>query len=177
MQLFRRHQADNQQNDAHPKPQTASSITVEQSTSAIHPTPVPFSEPLDCELWDRLQLRGIAGYDGDPAAVTPYTDSRAPSPYDGDEPPKYVLSLRPRDYSTSNSCLSYLETIQLPSVQVKYDFVTTSFNSMCVAPVFGHGSGAKYHITVNMDCFAPSSHITVVRRGGTDLGALVAQFE
>lgn len=34
-----------------------------------------------------------------------------------------------------------------------------------------------YHISVEVNCFRPASHITVIRRGGTENGAYVGEFE
>lgn len=35
----------------------------------------------------------------------------------------------------------------------------------------------KYHISVRMNCFIPSSYITTIRRGATQEGAMVGDFE
>ena len=34
-----------------------------------------------------------------------------------------------------------------------------------------------YHITVEMNCLRPASYITVVRRGGSERGSYVGEFE
>ncbi|RDX51673.1 hypothetical protein OH76DRAFT_262754 [Lentinus brumalis] len=62
-------------------------------------------------------------------------------------------------------------------------FRQLGFNVMIASSIAGEGegiermrAGAQYHISVHMNCFCPSSFVTVVRRGAAD-GELVGSFE
>jgi len=123
------------------------------------------SEPLDSELWDRRSFL-LAG-NADNTSVLSSSGSCSPSSsgssatssYENEEPPDYV------------------ETVQRPTIPVKYKFSTISFNTTLVVSSSDEDSASKYHISIAMDCFIPSSYITTVRSGCTDYGAFVAQFE
>ncbi|KAK7685466.1 hypothetical protein QCA50_011330 [Cerrena zonata] len=58
---------------------------------------------------------------------------------------------------------------------VSYKFITQSFNSMIL--VYEPANLPLYHISTHVNCFIPSSYITIVRRGDSESGRLVGQFE
>lgn len=73
--------------------------------------------------------------------------------------------------------LRYIESCK-PSVPVTYTFSQISSNSMLVIPPPNvPDTRPKYHISVAHNCFAPMSYITTIRRGSSDNGVHVAEFE
>ncbi|CAL1698874.1 unnamed protein product [Somion occarium] len=58
---------------------------------------------------------------------------------------------------------------------ITYKFVTQSFNSMLLK--YEPADLPLYHISTYMNCFIPSSYITVIRRGDSEAGDFVGQFE
>ena len=65
-----------------------------------------------------------------------------------------------------------------PRGRVALSFSQLSFNSLLLfPPVDAEDSRPLYHISVEMNCFKPGSWITVIRRGGSDKGAYVGEFE
>lgn len=58
---------------------------------------------------------------------------------------------------------------------VIYTFSQSSFNTM-VLSADPNESPVQYHVSVQMNCFIPSSYITVVRRGAED-GEMIGSFE
>jgi len=62
-----------------------------------------------------------------------------------------------------------------PQAPIQYTFVQSSFNSMILT--YQAALVPMYHISTYTNCFVPSSYITVIRRGDSESGALVGQFE
>lgn len=64
-----------------------------------------------------------------------------------------------------------------PSAQgpILYVFVQNSFNSMVLT--YQPATLPVYHISTHTNCFIPSSYITVIRRGDSEAGVFVGQFE
>lgn len=61
---------------------------------------------------------------------------------------------------------------------VVYTFSPLSFNSMIIAPPpTAPDATPRYHISVSLNCFIPSSFITTIRRGSTEYGEYVGDFE
>ncbi|KAH9926854.1 hypothetical protein B0H21DRAFT_763903 [Amylocystis lapponica] len=58
---------------------------------------------------------------------------------------------------------------------VIYHFAQHTFNSMLLAS--RDSATPLYHISVHMNCFVPTSYITIICRGGTPDGEPVASFE
>lgn len=71
------------------------------------------------------------------------------------------------------------EDAQVPIVPLTYQFSPLAgTNSMIlVPPATAADTRPKYHISVSMNCFIPSSYITSIRRGGTENGEEVGDFE
>lgn len=70
------------------------------------------------------------------------------------------------------------ETAQLPTETITYSFSPSSLNSMILVPSpHAQDTRPRYHITVNVNCFMPLSHITTVRRGANEFGEFVGDFE
>ncbi|KAL6302443.1 hypothetical protein BKA93DRAFT_393865 [Sparassis latifolia] len=59
---------------------------------------------------------------------------------------------------------------------VVYTFAQNSFNSMMLS-ADPQQSPLCYHVSVQMNCFIPSSYITTVRRGNSEDGEMVGSFE
>ncbi|KAL0959287.1 hypothetical protein HGRIS_014553 [Hohenbuehelia grisea] len=71
----------------------------------------------------------------------------------------------------------YVEA-QRPTHTVKYTFSPIGKDAMILVPPADEpDSRPKYHISVSMNCFVPSSFITTIRRGGTEEGEFVSDFE
>lgn len=83
------------------------------------------------------------------------------------------------DYASSSSPVSpprYRSTSR-PSAPITYTFTPLPSNSMLLAPPPDvKESQRPYHISVSMNCFTPSSYITIVRKSSWD-GELVGDFE
>ncbi|KAH8103143.1 hypothetical protein BXZ70DRAFT_774716 [Cristinia sonorae] len=58
---------------------------------------------------------------------------------------------------------------------IVYTFVQQSFNSMLLT--YQPAMLPLYHISNQMNCFIPSSYITIIRRGDSENGKYVGQFE
>lgn len=59
-----------------------------------------------------------------------------------------------------------------------YTFSTLSFNSMLLLPPSDAiDTRPLYHVSVAHNCFMPLSYITTVRKGGTENGEFVGDFE
>lgn len=59
-----------------------------------------------------------------------------------------------------------------------YTFSSLSYNSMLLLPPpDAPDTRPQYHISVHMNCFIPTSYITVVRKGATENGQCVGEFE
>ncbi|KII93161.1 hypothetical protein PLICRDRAFT_170944 [Plicaturopsis crispa FD-325 SS-3] len=71
------------------------------------------------------------------------------------------------------------EDAPVPIVPLTYQFSPLAgTNSMIlVPPATVADTRPKYHISVSMNCFIPSSYITTIRRGGTENGEEVGDFE
>ncbi|KAL0959275.1 hypothetical protein HGRIS_014546 [Hohenbuehelia grisea] len=90
-------------------------------------------------------------------------------------PNEYALPID--DITPSDSPPVYAEA-QRPTHAVKYTFSPTGANTMIlVPPEVEPDSRPKYHISVSMDCFIPSLYITTIRRGGTEDGEVVGDFQ
>lgn len=73
--------------------------------------------------------------------------------------------------------ISY-ETARIPTRQTTYTFSPQSFNSMLLLPPpEAQNTRPIYHISVAMNCFIPSSYVTTLRRGASEYGDCVAEFE
>ncbi|TFK39473.1 hypothetical protein BDQ12DRAFT_734834 [Crucibulum laeve] len=80
-------------------------------------------------------------------------------PVPHEDPPQYVIAKK-------------------PTIPVTYTFSPLSFNSMIlVPPADAPDTRPPYNIAVSMNCFIPSSFITTIRRGGTEYGDFVGDFE
>ncbi|KAA1471959.1 hypothetical protein DENSPDRAFT_838069 [Dentipellis sp. KUC8613] len=69
---------------------------------------------------------------------------------------------------------------QVPSGSATYLFSSASFNTMLLLPSARNDavdSRPLFHITVNLNCLMPSSYITVIRRGASESGEYVGEFE
>ncbi|THU99567.1 hypothetical protein K435DRAFT_855556 [Dendrothele bispora CBS 962.96] len=101
---------------------------------------------------------------------------RSPSPA-SQVPPQFRgnygnILVSPPAYTSSNFVSSY----DAPP-NVVYIFTPLPHNSMRLAPeVQTPGAYPPYHISVNFNCFTPSSYITSVRRNNQD-GDIVGDFE
>ncbi|KDR67611.1 hypothetical protein GALMADRAFT_231799 [Galerina marginata CBS 339.88] len=153
------------------------SITIERPSSPVSITSQLSSEPLDSALWDQrnsyllnheeLTIDTSRSASGSSSYASSFHSESQASPMSRSTTP--ALTEDPPDYTT---------TVQRPTDPVQYEFSPTSYNSMIVMS----GSDAqaprpKYHIAVTMNCFMPLCHITTIRRGGSELGQYVAQFE
>lgn len=59
-----------------------------------------------------------------------------------------------------------------------YSFSQFGYQSMLLLPPeTSNDSRPLYHISVEINCFRPASHITVIRRGASESGAYVGEFE
>ncbi|KAF9041741.1 hypothetical protein BDZ89DRAFT_1034833 [Hymenopellis radicata] len=88
----------------------------------------------------------------------PHT-SPVPSTSHTDVPPNYVVA-------------------QAPTKPVTYMFSPFSHDTMLLIPsAASPDTRPKYHISVRMNCFIPSSFITTVRAGATNEGSVIGDFE
>nr|GAT52946.1 predicted protein [Mycena chlorophos] len=86
-------------------------------------------------------------------------------------------SIRPPSPSPSVLPPAY-EPAQLPNETTVYMFSPEGFNNMLLVPPSNlPDSQPRYHISVALNVWNPLSFITVVRRGGTDSGPIVGEFE
>ncbi|KAF9041414.1 hypothetical protein BJ165DRAFT_1530141 [Panaeolus papilionaceus] len=67
---------------------------------------------------------------------------------------------------------------RIPTKPVRYTFCQLSFNTMLlIPPAESQDTRPQYHISVNMNCFVPTSFITTIHRGAIAYGRAVAAFE
>ncbi|GJE98177.1 hypothetical protein PsYK624_143990 [Phanerochaete sordida] len=82
---------------------------------------------------------------------------------------------------SSTSELRFNDALLLPPIVqfgLRYSFSQDSPNSMqLLPPPEAPDSRSLYHISVRMNVFKPGSHISVVRRGATEFGPFVGEFE
>ncbi|TFK85235.1 hypothetical protein K466DRAFT_552414 [Polyporus arcularius HHB13444] len=129
------------------------------------------------------------------------TEPRRTSPTaPGSRPAAVVLAARPETSISGESTSAEEDPDQVPELgmapargrpaapsrtptAVVIAFRQLGFNVMIASSIPGAGEGmqrmrvgAQYHILVHMNCFCPSSFVTVVRRGAAD-GELVGSFE
>ncbi|KAK0465590.1 uncharacterized protein EV420DRAFT_968344 [Desarmillaria tabescens] len=65
-----------------------------------------------------------------------------------------------------------------PTTNIVYSFSHIGDNAMILIPPYdAPDTRPKYHISVRLNCFIPSSYITTIRRGATQEGAIVGDFE
>ncbi|KAK0208771.1 hypothetical protein DFS33DRAFT_472994 [Desarmillaria ectypa] len=65
-----------------------------------------------------------------------------------------------------------------PTTNIVYSFSHIGDNAMILIPPHdAPDTRPKYHISVRLNCFIPSSYITTIRRGATQEGAMVGDFE
>ncbi|KAK0481707.1 hypothetical protein IW261DRAFT_1094328 [Armillaria novae-zelandiae] len=65
-----------------------------------------------------------------------------------------------------------------PTTNMVYLFSNIGDNAMLLIPApNAPDTRPKYHISVGMNCFIPSSYITTIRRGATQEGPMVGDFE
>lgn len=69
---------------------------------------------------------------------------------------------------------SFYGTVSRFTERVTYAFRPLSPTTMILVPP---ESRPRYHISAGSNCFTPSSYITTIRRGGSEIGELVADFE
>lgn len=68
-------------------------------------------------------------------------------------------------------------SIRRPAAPITYTFTPLPSNSMLLAPPPNvTDSQRPYHISVSLNCFSPSSYITIIRKNSWD-GELVGDFE
>ncbi|KAJ7751321.1 hypothetical protein DFH07DRAFT_826910 [Mycena maculata] len=85
----------------------------------------------------------------------------------------------PADYYGPPSPLSppRYRSLRRPAAPITYTFTPLPSNSMLLSPPPDtKDSQRPYHISVSLNCFTPSSHITIVRKNSWD-GELVGDFE
>ncbi|KAJ6621188.1 hypothetical protein B0H10DRAFT_1020951 [Mycena sp. CBHHK59/15] len=83
----------------------------------------------------------------------------------------------PPDFGGSSVSLPRYRSIRRPSAPIAYTFTPMPSNSMLLAPPPDvKDSQRPYHISVSLNCFTPSSYITIVRKDSWD-GDLVGDFE
>ncbi|TFY70288.1 hypothetical protein EVG20_g2722 [Dentipellis fragilis] len=99
---------------------------------------------------------------------------RAPAPPSESEsvPNEVVMTWRPPSPAQVPTSMSL--------TPATYLFSPASFNSMLLLPSSSHDTTDTrplYHISVHMNCLMPSSYITIVRRGASEAGQYVGEFE
>ncbi|KAJ7170047.1 hypothetical protein C8R46DRAFT_1090950 [Mycena filopes] len=83
------------------------------------------------------------------------------------------------DYEKASSPgpLPRYRSLRRPAAPITYEFSPLPSNSMLLAPPPNvKDSQRPYHISVSLNCFTPSSYITIVRKNAWD-GELVGDFE
>lgn len=112
-------------------------------------------------------------YSNPPAAVS-YSNPPAAVPYGN--PPGSAHSVV--YHYCANSLLSRYNISRIPNKPIRYSFSQLSFNSMIlVPPADSPDTRPLYHVSVHLNCFMPFSYITTIRRGATEIGDHVADFE
>ena len=94
------------------------------------------------------------------------------------QPPGYVLCVEAVPLDLSSLSRRYLET-RRPNTQITYTFYpqTIPANSMILKPPdYVKNPHTSYYISVNMNCFTPSSYITTIRKDGWE-GDVIGDFE
>ncbi|KJA27920.1 hypothetical protein HYPSUDRAFT_62318 [Hypholoma sublateritium FD-334 SS-4] len=73
----------------------------------------------------------------------------------------------------------YVTALGRPTLPTTYKFVPSDSPSAMIVTQYSDESeaGAKFHISVGMNCFMPLNHVTTIRRGSSPTGELVAEFE
>ncbi|THH14833.1 hypothetical protein EW146_g5556 [Bondarzewia mesenterica] len=108
-------------------------------------------------------------------------------PYGGSSSDTIVLSWKPpqasHDSNTSFNKTSMQrallrQLVMAASVEpLTYVFTPLLNNSMLlIPPPIALDSSARYHISIHLDCFSPTSYSTVVRRGASETGQYVGEF-
>ncbi|PBL00572.1 hypothetical protein ARMGADRAFT_1159894 [Armillaria gallica] len=134
------------------------------ASSSLHllpnPTPVVLNWPsptlpeADVQLYDPYAPRNVTTSSSSSQHSQP---SYSPEPFG--RPPGYVIA-------------------GMPTTNVVYSFSDIGDNAMILIPSANSpDTRPKYHISVRMNCFIPSSYITTIRRGATQEGAMVGDFE
>ncbi|KAK0233643.1 hypothetical protein IW262DRAFT_1331664 [Armillaria fumosa] len=125
-----------------------------------NPAPVVLSWPsptlpeADVQLYDPYAPRNITTSSSSSQRSQP---SHSPEPFG--RPPDYVIA-------------------GTPTTNIVYSFSDIGDNAMILIPSpNAPDTRPKYHISVRMNCFIPSSYITTIRRGATQEGAIVGDFE
>ncbi|KAF9056106.1 hypothetical protein BJ165DRAFT_1522054 [Panaeolus papilionaceus] len=80
---------------------------------------------------------------------------------------------------TGSDLPSYVEHSRGRNAQITYTFIpqTNPANSMIMEiPRYAEGAYAKYYVSVNLNCFTPTSFITTIRKGGWE-GDVMGDFE
>ncbi|KAI0788683.1 hypothetical protein C8Q75DRAFT_807882 [Abortiporus biennis] len=101
---------------------------------------------------------------------SPHSPKRAHSPKRPPSEDLYIMTIPSPPHPTSHH--SSETSTSEPSI---YVFQSTGFNTLALAPSNSLHQ-PLYHITVNMNCFMPTSYITTVRRYGSE-GEVVGEFE
>ncbi|KAJ3564580.1 hypothetical protein NP233_g8209 [Leucocoprinus birnbaumii] len=113
------------------------------------------------------------GLSGNGSSISLNTGARTPLP------PSPPLSSHPlRNLSQPATPPGYLES-RRPATSITYSFAPQNMpsNSMILsAPAYIDAPQEAYYITVNMNCFTPSSYITTIRSGSWD-GETIGDFE
>ncbi|KAK0452318.1 hypothetical protein EV421DRAFT_1730986 [Armillaria borealis] len=79
---------------------------------------------------------------------------------------------------SKSECLLETHQASRPLEPVLYSFSTVSPTSMLLLPpLSAPDTRPRYHISVSTNCFTPSSYITTVRKGGSEGGELVGEFD
>ncbi|KAF9453603.1 hypothetical protein P691DRAFT_658346 [Macrolepiota fuliginosa MF-IS2] len=96
-------------------------------------------------------------------------------------PEQVVLSWPPSETNVEpipNEAPPDYRVARNPVQPVRYQFSNLGANSMILLPpADAPDTRPVYHITVSMNCFVPNCYITTIRRGGTEQGEYVGDFE
>ncbi|PPR02229.1 hypothetical protein CVT24_011457 [Panaeolus cyanescens] len=134
-----------------------SNETMDSSSIGELSSPEPAAPELAVWVWDEETQTSV------PASHAAYLRSQmaqSPSPALPEEsPPQYARA-------------------RIPTLPVRYTFCQLSFNTMLlIPPAESQDTRPQYHISVNMNCFVPTSFITTIHRGAIAYGRAVAEFE
>jgi hypothetical protein len=103
------------------------------------------------------------------------TQSTASPPFGG--PPGLVRSTNTIELRKLDKLNRY-RSASRPTRPVTYSFSPVTKHSMVlIPPADAADSRPQYHISFTQNCFCPMSYITSIRRGATERGELVADFE
>ncbi|KAJ7349324.1 hypothetical protein DFH08DRAFT_141907 [Mycena albidolilacea] len=93
-------------------------------------------------------------------------------------PAPVVLTWPDPDASIPSHSPPAYDAAQVPLVPVNYEFSPRGFNTLLLLPPPGaQNTRPQYHISVALNCMNPFSFITTVRRGASDTGPYVGEFE